>query len=93
MDPQTAVHLREAILDTFCAACNRERSTLPLDKSVQELGLDSLSLVAVFSQTQFVCGIELNGDQTFQLLNAVTVADVVDLLVEFAGQRDDIGRP
>jgi acyl carrier protein len=88
MNEQSSIHMRELILDTFCAACNRERSALAPQTSLEELGLDSLSLMSVLSQVQFACGVQLNDDQTLHLLNATTVADIVVRFIELAGARD-----
>lgn len=70
----------EALVEASVAAvCGTDPAAIGPDTDLDELGLDSLSLVSAASLIEAARGIELDADATARLLEARSVADLVAL--------------
>lgn len=77
--------LAEFICATIAQACNAKPATITPATNVLDAGMDSLTLVSVFAQVETVYGIELSTDDTLGLLEAVTIADLIERLEALRG--------
>lgn len=68
----------EALVEASVAiVCGTDPAAIGPDTDLDELGLDSLSLVSAASLIEAARGIELDADATARLLEARSVADLV----------------
>jgi acyl carrier protein len=75
-----AVERFELLRSVLAHACGIEAARIVPQSDVLELGLDSLSLVAVLTQMETICGLELTSDDTLAMLEASSVAELAEVL-------------
>lgn len=77
------------LCETIARACNLEPAAVTLRTHVLDTGMDSLTLVSVLAQVEAVYELELASEDTLGLLEAATVAELVERLEGLVGA----GRP
>ncbi|HEX5421711.1 MAG TPA: acyl carrier protein [Gammaproteobacteria bacterium] len=65
------------VLRVLAAACRAHPAALDPQTSMAELGMDSLTLVAVLSQVEAAYGLEFTTDDTLALMGAGDVGELV----------------
>lgn len=68
------------LYESLARACRVDPGTVTRSTSTLDLGLDSLTLVAVLSQVEMLCAIELAEQHVLPLLDAATVGELADRL-------------
>jgi acyl carrier protein len=70
------------VVSTIAAMCRREPSSIGLDTTVQELGLDSLGLSLVAAEIESALSRNLSEQHLAQLLVASSLRDIVTIASE-----------
>lgn len=71
--------VREVVVSCLATACDAERAAIMPSTELRAIGLDSLSLVTVAALVEAAGGITLDEATAARLLEARTVADLVDV--------------
>lgn len=91
MDDATAT-IEQLVTSALAAACRREPARVERSTSLLDLGIDSLTLVAVLSQIEATFAIELTPDDTLALLGATDVGVLVAALERCIARARGVGR-
>lgn len=81
----------ELVCSAVAQASNVSPSAVTAESRLLDLNLDSLALVSVLAQFEAVYDVELHPDEILSMLEASTVAEIIALLKERLGPRDDAG--
>jgi acyl carrier protein len=73
----TAISLEELIADMLASAGRLDRTAIDERTSIEDLNLDSLTLVFVLSRVEAVCGVEFTTDDTAAVLQAGDVGELL----------------
>ena len=73
----SAATIEEAIVHAISAICRREVGSVDLSTRLLDAHLDSLTLVAVLSQVELVCGTTFDSDAIAEMLRARDVGELV----------------
>jgi len=77
--------LDDLVITTLAAACNIERAQLSPETGLDEIGLDSMSLVALVAQLEALYGCQFESEQVLGLFEARRIRDVVLLVGRVVG--------
>jgi acyl carrier protein len=80
------LELAELVASAISSACNIERSAIAPETPLYNLGVDSVSMMAVVAQVQMRYEVELTSDQIMELFDASRVEDAVSLLGQVIAQ-------
>jgi acyl carrier protein len=68
--------LQDAVIDAVCAACSLTRIHVDPDARLTELGMDSVSMMAVVVHIEAAFGVTLPTESVLELLTASTVSQL-----------------
>jgi acyl carrier protein len=72
--------LADSLIAQIAATCSMEPGALGLDTQVDEIGLDSFSLVNILTSIEADTGIELRDEDIATLLEGKSIGDYVNVL-------------
>ena len=72
--------LEELVSSAIATACNVDEAAISLETRLCDLGVDSISVVAIVAQVGAEHGLELSSDQLIELFDALIVRDFILLL-------------
>jgi acyl carrier protein len=87
MRPEPAGRLRDFVVEMIASACNADPAAIDMQAPLLDLGLDSLSLLAVVSQVEASYGVELLAEDTAGVLGAACVADLIKAMEARLSQK------
>ncbi len=67
----------QTVVEAVARACHLDARAVSADTSVQDLGLDSMSLISVFSEIEAVYNVTFTAEQLIEMLQAATVSDLI----------------
>jgi acyl carrier protein len=75
-----ATHLNEFVLSAVAIACNIDESVLTLDTYLDEVGLDSLSLMAIIARIEASYGCRFEPQDAIAVFQAERMHDVAAIV-------------
>lgn len=73
------MNLMATLMSEISAACSVDQNELSLETKIDEIGLDSFSLVRILTTIESQCGIELSEQEVALLLEATLIADYLNI--------------
>jgi acyl carrier protein len=88
----TTTTIEQLVTGALAAACRLEPARVERSTSLLDLGVDSLTLMAVLSQIEALFAVELLPDDTLALLGAADVGALVAALERCIARARAVGR-
>lgn len=70
----------EAILSAIAVACNLDRSSITVDASMLDLGVDSVTLIAIIAQIQARFDVHIGENELVELFDAPLVREFIAIV-------------
>jgi acyl carrier protein len=77
--------LQEKVCSAIALARNFDQASISPDDNVHDLGLDSMSIVALLAELEAAYGVEFGADRIIEMLQANTVRDLTAVVGQVVG--------
>ena len=81
--------LAASLIARIATTCSIEAETLCLDTQIDDIGLDSFSLINILTSIEAETGIELRDEDIMTLLEGKSIGDYVNVLTSVSNRDRD----
>jgi acyl carrier protein len=81
--------LAASLMTRIATTCSIEPETLSLDTQIDEIGLDSFSLVNILTSIEAETGLEFRDEDIMTFLESRSIGDYVDVLTSVGNRSRD----